>query len=126
MSTETIILIITNIVVSIAVAIITGAFQSKKYRKEIELINAEHEHKIQDMQKDFEHQIEILKIQHENELEKLRLENASMIELENQKTNNQIISGLANRVSDAIMDQPATRKLINQQTTQRFLQKKKK
>ena len=78
------------------------------------------------MQKAFEHQIEILKIQHENELEKLRLENASMIELENQKTNNQIFSGLATRVSDAIMDQPATRKLINKKTTQSFLRQKRK
>ncbi len=43
MATEIIILIITNIAVPIIVAFITAIAQSKKYKKEIQLLNAEHD-----------------------------------------------------------------------------------
>lgn len=39
MQTETIILIVSNIVVPIVVALITGIAQAKKYKKEIQLLN---------------------------------------------------------------------------------------
>ncbi len=39
------------------------------------------------------------------------------------KTGNSIYEMLAGKVSDAIMDQPATKKMINQKTTRSFLSK---
>ena len=58
MEKETIILIITNIVVPIVVAIITGSLQAKKYKKEIELLNVTHENRIKELTSDYIHKIE--------------------------------------------------------------------
>ena len=69
METKTIILIITNIAVPIVVAIITAIAQSKKYKKEIALLNVQHENKIKEIVKDYEHQIEILKLQFQQQKE---------------------------------------------------------
>lgn len=79
MKPEVIILIITNIVVPIAVAIITAIAQSKKYKKEIQLLNAEHKNKLKEIQSEYEHKIEILELQHKHQQE-----------LETQKTGNTI------------------------------------
>ena len=49
METETIILIITNIAVPIVVAIVTAFAQSKKYKKEKALLDAQHENKIKEI-----------------------------------------------------------------------------
>ena len=46
MQTETIILIVSNIVVPIVVALITGIAQAKKYKKEIQLLELSHESRI--------------------------------------------------------------------------------
>ena len=114
MKPEVIILIITNIVVPIAVAIITAFAQSKKYIKEIQMLNAEHENKLKEIQSEYEHKIEILELQHKHQQE-----------LETQKTGNTIYEMLADKVSDEIMNQPATKKLINRKTTRSFLNKKR-
>ncbi len=113
MITETIILIITNIAVPIVVAIITGSFQAKKYKKEIELLNATHENRIKEITSEYEHKIEMLELQHKHQQE-----------LEAQKTGNRIVETVTEKLADKIIEQPATQKMINQRTTQRFLKKK--
>ncbi len=110
MTSEVIILICTNIAVPIVVSIITAISQTKKYKKEISLLNAEHENKIKELSKDFEHQIEIIKLEHQHEKE-----------LENQKTANTIAENLTEKVADAILNQPATQRMINQRTNRSFL-----
>lgn len=110
MSIEVIILIATNIIVPVVVAIITALSQSKKYKKEIELLNVQHENKIKELRSDYEHKIEILNLEHQHECE-----------LENQKTTNAIAEKLTDKVADAIIKQPATQKMINQKTTRSFL-----
>ena len=87
METETIILIITNIVVPIVVAIITGSFQAKKYKKEIELLNVTHENRIKEITSEYEHKIEMLELQHKHQQE-----------LETQKTGNLIVEKLTESV----------------------------
>lgn len=114
MDTSTIILICTNIAVPIIVALITSFSQSKKYKKEIDLINAEHENKMKEQKTEFEHKIEIL-----------QLEQKHQQELENQKMGNTIVEKLTDKLSDEILNQPATQKMINQKTTRSFLNKKK-
>lgn len=49
MQTETIILIVSNIVVPIVVALITGIAQAKKYKKEIQLLELSHESRIKEI-----------------------------------------------------------------------------
>ena len=115
METETIILIITNIVVPIVVAIITGNFQAKKYKKEIELLNVTHENRIKEITSEYKHKIEMLELQHKHQQE-----------LETQKTGNLIVEKLTEKLTDKIIEQPATQKMINQKTTQSFLQKKRR
>ena len=110
METETIILLITNVVVPIIVAIL----KTKKYKKEISLLNAEHENRIQELTKEYEHKIEILELEHKHQQE-----------LETQKMSNAILESLTGKVSDRILEQPATQKMINQQTTRKFLGKKR-
>ena len=115
METKTIILIITNIAVPIVVAIITAIAQSKKYKKEIALLNVQHENKIKEIVKDYEHQIEILKLQFQQQKE-----------LENQKVGNAIVERLTDKVADDILHQPATQKMITQKTNRAFHGKKGK
>lgn len=115
METETIILIITNIVVPIVVAVITGSLQAKKYKKEIELINVTHENRIQELTSEYEHKIEMLELQHKHQQE-----------LESQKTGNLIVERLTDKLTDEIIAQPATQKMISQKTTQSFLKKKRR
>ena len=115
MNTETIILIITNIVVPIAVAIITGGLQAKKYKKEIKLLNVMHENKIKEITKEYDHKIEMLELQHKHQQE-----------LEAQKTGNIIVEKMTEKLADKIIEQPATQKMINQRTTQSFLKKKRR
>ena len=114
MQTETIILIATNIAVPIVVAIITALAQSKKYKKERDLLNAQHENKIKEIVKEYEHQIEILKLQFYQQQE-----------LESQKSGNAILEKLTEKVTDEILHQPSTQKMINQKTTRAFLGKKR-
>ena len=114
MQTETIILIATNIAVPIVVAIITALAQSKKYKKELDLLNAQHENKIKEIVKEYEHQIEILKLQFHQQQE-----------LESQKSGNAIFEKLTEKVTDEILHQPSTQKMINQKTTRAFLGKKR-
>lgn len=114
MKTETI-LLVTNIVVPILVAIITAFAQSKKYKKEIQLLNVQHENKEKEIIKDYEHKIEILNLQFQQQKE-----------LEDQKLGNSIVETLTNKLSDQIIQQPSTQKMISQQTTRAFVQKKKK
>ena len=114
MNLETIILIITNVVVPIVVAIITAFAQSKKYKKEITLLEAQHDLKIKETVKDYEHQIEILTLQFQQQKE-----------LEKQRSENAIVEKLTEKVSDEIMRQPSTQKMINQKTTRAFLNKKR-
>lgn len=115
MEPETIILIITNIAVPITVAIITAIAQSKKYKKEIALINVQHENRVKEIVKDYEHQIEILNLQFQQQKE-----------LETQKVGNAIVEKLTDKLSDEIIHQPSTQKMINQKTTRAFLGKKGK
>lgn len=114
MQTETIILIATNIAVPIVVAIITALAQSKKHKKERDLLNAQHENKIKEIVKEYEHQIEILKLQFHQQQE-----------LESQKSGNAILEKLTEKVTDEILHQPSTQKMINQKATRAFLGKKK-
>ncbi len=114
MQTETIILIATNIAVPIVVAIITALAQSKKYKKELDLLNAQHENKIKEIVKEYEHQIEILKLQFHQQQG-----------LESQKSGNAILEKLTEKVTDEILHQPSTQKMINQKTTRAFLGKKR-
>lgn len=115
MTIETIILIITNIIVPIIVALITGSMQAKKYKKEIRLINAEHENRIKELNNEHAHEMEVLNMQIKHQQE-----------LEVQRAGNEIIGKLADRVSDTIMSQPATQKMIAQKTAQRFSGKKRR
>lgn len=115
METETIILIITNIIVPIVVAVITGSLQAKKYKKEIELLNVTHENRIKELTSEYEHKIEMLELQHKHAQE-----------LENQKTGNAIVEMLSDKLGDQLMKQPATQKMINQQATKGFLSKKRR
>ena len=113
MEAETIILIITNIVVPIIVAIITGSLQAKKYKKEIELLNVTHENRIKELASEYDHKIEMLELQHKHQQE-----------LEAQKAGNLIVEKLTDKLTDKIIEQPATQKMIKQKTTQSFLKKK--
>lgn len=114
MKTETIILIITNIVVPIVVAIITGSLQAKKYKKEIELLNVTHENRIKELTNEYFHKIEILELEHKHQQE-----------LETQKAGNLIVEKLTDKISDEFIKQPATQKLISQRASQSFLKKKR-
>lgn len=114
MDTETIILIITNIVVPIVVALITGSMKSKKYKKEIELLKVAHENCIRE-----------LKHEHAHEIEKLELQYKYQQELEMQRAGNLIVDKLTDKLSDEIIKQPATQKMINQKTTRSYLKRKK-
>ena len=115
METETIILIITNIVVPIVVAVITGSLQAKKYKKEIELLNVTHENRIKELTSDYIHKIEMLELQHKHQQE-----------LEAQKTGNLIVEKLTDKLTDEIISQPATKKMISQKTKQSFIKKKRR
>lgn len=115
METDTIILLITNVVVPIFVAIITAHAQSKKYGKEIQLLRVEHENREKEIIKDYEHKIEILNLQFQQQKE-----------LEEQKLGNAIVESLTDKLSDQILQQPATQKMISQKTSHAFVQKKKK
>ena len=114
MEPGTIILIVTNVVVPIVVAIITAFAQSKKYKKEMALLDVQHENRIKEIVKDYEHQIEILKLQFQQQKE-----------LETQKAGNAIVEKLTEKISDEILHQPSTQKMINQKTTRAFLGKKR-
>ncbi len=114
MQTETVILIISNIVVPIIVALITGIAQSKKYKKEIQLIEITHENRIREITQEYEHKIEMLKLEHKHNQE-----------LESQRFGNTVVETLTDKLSDEIIKQPATQKMINQRTTRSFLNKKK-
>lgn len=114
MDTATIILIGTNIVTPITASIITAVAQAKKYKKEIELLNVQHNHREEELRKDYEHQLEIEKLRHHQQQE-----------LEAQRTGNMIVEKLTEKMSDAIMHQPATQKMINQRTQQAFIKRKR-
>jgi len=115
METETTILIITNVVVPIVVAVITGSLQVKKYNKEIKLLNVEHENRIKELTREYDHKIEVLELQHRHQQE-----------LETQRAGNLIVEKLTDKLTDKIIEQPATQKMINQRTTQSFLKKKRR
>lgn len=121
MEVETIILIFTNIIVPIVVAIITGAFQKKKYKKEIQILNLEHQNKEREMKLEFEHNLELEKMKNKNEVDKLKMQFQHEEDLEQQKVGTMITTSLTNKVSDMILNQPATQKMINQKTTKQFL-----
>ena len=114
MQTETVILIISNIVVPIIVALITGIAQSKKHKKEIQLIEITHENRIREITQEYEHKIEMLELEHKHNQE-----------LESQRLGNTVVETLTDKLSDEIIKQPATQKMINQRTTRSFLNKKK-
>lgn len=101
-----VILIVSNIIIPIVVALITGVFTSKKYKKE------------------YEHKIEILNLTHKNEIEKMKMQFEHADEMEKQKLGTNIVEKLTDKLSDEIIKQPATQKMINQRTTRNFLQKK--
>jgi len=137
MKIETIILIITNIIVPIIVALITGGMQAKKYRKEIQLINAEHEnriseinneyaHRIDELNKEYAHRIYELNKEHAHEIEMLKMQIKSQQELEAQRAGNTLVEKLTEKLSDEIIKQPATQKMITQKTAQRFSGKKRR
>ena len=113
MEIETIILIITNIVVPIVVALITGSLQAKKYKKEIQLLNVQHENHIKELEKEYQHKIDMLELQHKHQQE-----------LESQKSGNTIVEMMTDKLTDEFIKQPATQKMINQRATQSFLKKK--
>ena len=113
MQPETIILIISNIVVPIVVALITGIAQAKKYKKEIQLIKLTHESRIKEITQEYEHKIEMLELQHKHNQE-----------LESQRLGHSVVEKLTGKLSDEIIKQPATQKMINQKTTRSFLNKK--
>lgn len=113
MQTETVILIISNIVIPIVVALITGIAQSKKYKKEIQLIEITHENRIKEITQEYEHKIEMLELEHKHNQE-----------LESQKLGNNVVEKLTDKISNEIIKQPATQKMINQRTTRSFLNKK--
>ena len=115
MEIKTVIFIVSNIVVPIIVAVVTGAFQAKKYKKEIELLNVTHENRIKELTGEYDHKIEILELQHKHAQE-----------LENQKTENAIVEMLSDKLGDQLMKQPATQKMINHQATKGFLSKKRR
>lgn len=73
MKTETIILIFTNIIVPIVVAIITGAFQKKKYKKEIQILNLEHQNREWEMKLEFDNSLKLEKMKNKNEIDKLKM-----------------------------------------------------
>lgn len=110
MQTETIILIISNIVVPIIVALITGIAQSKK---EIQLIELSHENRVREVTQEYEHKIEILELEHQHNQQ-----------LESQKFENSVVEKLTDKLSDEIIKQPATQKMITQKTTRSFLSRK--
>ncbi len=114
MQTETVILIISNIVVPIIVALITGIAQSKKYKKEMQLIEITHKNRIREITQEYEHKIEMLELEHKHNQE-----------LESQRLGNTVVETLTDKLSDEIIKQPATQKMINQRTTRSFLNKKK-
>lgn len=113
MQTETVILIISNVVVPIIVALITGIAQSKKYKKEIQLIELSHENRVREITQEYEHKIEMLELEHQHNQQ-----------LESQKFENSVVEKLTDKLSDEIIKQPATQKMINQKTTRSFLSKK--
>lgn len=115
METETIILIITNIVVPIVVAVITGSLQAKKYKKEIELLNITHANRIKELTGEYNYKIEMLDLQHKHQQE-----------LEAQKAENLIVEKLTDKLTDKIIEQPVTQKMINKKTTQSFLKMKRR
>lgn len=113
MQTETVILIISNIVVPIIVALITGIVQSKKYKKEIQPIELSHKNRVREITREYEHKIEMLELEHQHNQQ-----------LESQKFENSVVEKLTDKLSDEIIKQPATQKMINQKTTRSFLSKK--
>ena len=113
MQTETIILIVSNIVVPIIVALITGMAQTKKYKKEIQLIELSHENKIKEITREYEHKIEMLNLEHRHNKE-----------LESQKLGNSVVEKLTDKLSKEIIKQQEKKKMINQKTTRSFLSKK--
>lgn len=115
MKVETIILIISNILVPIVIAIITAKAQTKKYKKEIDLLNVEHENRVNELKNEYEHKIELLNLEFKHQQE-----------LETQKSGNSILESLTDKLSDEIIRQPATQKMINQKTTRSFLNKKRR
>jgi len=115
MQPETIILIISNIVVPIVVALITGIAQAKKYKKEIKMLELSHEGRIKEIRQEYEHKIEMLELEHKHNQE-----------LESQKFGNSVIEKLTDKLSEEIIKQPATQMWISQKTTRSFLSKKRR
>ena len=114
MDTSTTISIMSYIVIPVIVALITGYCQAKKYKKEIELLNVAHEQKVQEQKSEYEHQIDMLKLEQQHRQE-----------LEAQKVGNDILEKMTEKLTDEIIKQPATQKMINQKTNRSFLNKKK-
>ena len=83
MGTETIILIITNILVPIIIALI-GLLSTRKYKKDIEM----------------------LKLEHKNELEKIEIQHNHQIDLMNQKTGMNITENIASKLFDEALNNP--------------------
>jgi len=124
MDVDKIVLIISNIAVPIIVAFVTGYFASKKHKRKVSLINATAENKLKELINEYEHKIEIQTLSHQNELEKLKLQFEYAEKIEQQKAGANIIDNLTDKLSDEIIKQPATQKMINQRTTQNFLKNK--
>lgn len=124
MEWDKIILIVSNIAIPIIVVVITGVFTSKKYKKEITLLNITSDNKIREIKSEYEHKLEIQKISHDNEIELMKMQFEHDEEIEKQKAGTNIIESLTDKLSDEIIKQPATQKMINQRTTHNFLQKK--
>lgn len=124
MDLSTIILIISNIAIPIITAIITGLFTSKKYKKEIDIINATAENRIKEIEKEYQHKADIQNITHQNELECMKIQFEHENEFEKQRSGINIVETLTAKLSDEIIKQPATQKMISQRTTHNFLQKK--
>ena len=87
----------------------------KNIKKEIQLIEITHENRIKEITQEYEHKIEMLELEHKHNQE-----------LESQKLGNTVVEKLTDKISDEIIKQPATQKMINQRTTRSFLNKKQR
>lgn len=124
MDTQTIILIVSNIAVPILTAIITGTFQAKKYKKEIQILNIDYQNREKENQAENQRKLEVAEINYKNEIDKLKMQFQHEKELAQQKCQSDIVAALTDKLSEEIIKQPVIKKTINQKTTQEFLSKK--
>lgn len=124
MDIQTIILIVSNIAVPILTAIITGAFQAKKYKKEIQILNMDYQNRERESQAENQRKLEMAETHYKNEIDKLKIQFQYEKELAQQKCQSDIVVNLTDKLAEEIIKQPVIQKTINQKTTQEFLSKK--